>query len=284
MNVKIVCSLLNEDDWIEEMIEPFKSRAWELIAREAKNVDMFVTPSRYYKDFFISKTGLSDEIIDVIPLGIDPEFSEKPKTIGRPPAIGYFCRMNSFNGFDKITDAFIELKKQNVVPNLKLHLCGGYTSDDKPFISKHLKKIKANGFIKDVKIFYEFQGNKKADFFNSVDVISVPVRKYDGYGLYILEANLAGIPVVQPATGAFPEIVSTTGGGLIYKPDTVEALVEALTRIMTNNELRLSLAKTGFEKAKSEFSLNKMSQELDILYKKVICSCSRIACANFYPS
>ncbi len=26
MNVKIVCSLLNEDDWIDEMAEPFQSR------------------------------------------------------------------------------------------------------------------------------------------------------------------------------------------------------------------------------------------------------------------
>jgi len=232
---------------------------------------MFVTPTRYYKDFFISKTGLSGESIDIVPLGVDSEFVKPAaKTSPRPPAIGYFCRMNSFNGFDKITDAFIELKKQNVIPNLKLHLCGGYSGDDKPFISKHLRKIKANGFLKDVKVFHEFQGNKKADFLNSVDVISVPVKKYDGYGLYILEANLAGIPVVQPATGAFPEIVSTTGGGLIYNPDTIEALVEALTKIMTNNELRASFAKTGFEKARSEFSLDKMSRELDALYKKTV--------------
>jgi glycosyltransferase involved in cell wall biosynthesis len=270
INVKIVCSLLNEDDWIEEMAEPFKSKAWELIAREAENVDRFTTPSRYYKDFFISKTGLSGESIDIIPLGVDSEFIETPKITHLHPAIGYFCRMNSFNGFDKITDAFIELKKRNVVPNLKLHLCGGYTSDDKPFVSKHLRKIKENGFLKDVKVFHEFQGNKKADFINSVDVISVPVRKYDGYGLYILEANLAGIPVVQPATGAFPEIVSATGGGLTYTPDTIEALVEALTKVMTDKELRSSFSKSGYEKARSEFSLEKMSQELDVLYKKAI--------------
>ena len=269
LDVKIVCSLLNEDDWIEEMAEPFRSKAWELIAREANNVDRFVTPSRYYKDFFISKTGLSSETIDIVPLGIDAEFPQAPKNATRPPAIGFFCRMNSFNGFDKITDAFIELKKQNIIPNLKLHFCGGYTSDDKPFISKQLRKIKVNGFIKDVKTFHDFQGCRKADFFNSVDVISVPVRKYDGFGLYILEANLAGVPVVQPATGAFPEIIAAIGGGLIYEPDTVETLVEALTKIMTNNELRQSLAKTGFEKVRSEFSLDKMSCELEELYNSI---------------
>ncbi len=49
--------------------------------------------------------------------------------------------------------------------------------------------------------------------------MSVPVRKHDGYGLYILEANAAGIPVVQPATGAFPEILEITNGGITYAPD-----------------------------------------------------------------
>ena len=28
------------------------------------------------------------------------------------PAIGYFCRINSQNGFDKLVDAFIDLKKE----------------------------------------------------------------------------------------------------------------------------------------------------------------------------
>ena len=44
--------------------------------------------------------------------------------------------------------------------------------------------------------------------------MSVPVRKHDGYGLYLLEANAAGVPVVQPATGAFPEIIERTRGGI----------------------------------------------------------------------
>ncbi len=46
MDVKVVCSLLNEDDWIDDMTEPYRSRAWEMIAREAGYVDIFVTPSQ----------------------------------------------------------------------------------------------------------------------------------------------------------------------------------------------------------------------------------------------
>ena len=270
MDVKVVCSLLNEDDWIEEMAEPFRSKAWELIGKEAKYVDRFVTPSSYYKDFFISKTGLDSTNIDIVPLGFDPEEHNLIRDDTRPPAIGYFCRVNTFNGFDKIVDAFIDLKKKNSIPGLTLNVCGGYTGDDKPFVLAQIKKIREHGFQKSIKIYPEFQGNKKAEFFNDVDVISVPVRKYDGYGLYIIEANSAGIPVVQPSTGAFPEIIARTGGGICYNPDSIEALSEALSNILKDKNLRESLGGAGFKGVRSELSLANMSLGLNNLYETTL--------------
>ncbi len=270
MNIKVVCSLLNEDDWIEDMKEPFRSKAWELIARESEYVDRFVTPSRYYKEMFISKTRLKGDNIDIVPLGFDHEGFEADEIEGRAPAIGYFCRVNSHNGFDKLVDAFIELKKQNIIPELTLNVCGGFTGDDKPFISEQIKKIKENGFKKSVKIFPEFQGNKKAEFFRSVDVISVPVRKYDGYGLYILEANIEGVPVVQPATGGFPEIVEMTGGGITYEPDSIEALTESLKKVLTDSDLRKKLGNAGQKGVREKLSLGNMSAGLAELYDKTM--------------
>lgn len=270
IDVKVVCSLLNEDDWIEDMVEPFKSRAWELIAKEAVYVDRFVTPSQYYKDMFLSKTGLSGDNIEVIPLGFDPEnlHADKPET--RNPAIGYFCRVNAHNGFDKLVDAFVLMKTENSIPGLTLNVCGGYTSDDKPFVLSQIKKIKDHGFKKDVRIFPEFQGNKKAEFFHSVDIISVPVRKYDGYGLYLLEANIAGVPVVQPSTGAFPEIIKNTGGGITYEPDDVETLARSLTELMKNKSMREQLGKQGYAGVRSELSLSRMSERLEKMYRRTM--------------
>ena len=89
------------------------------------------------------------------------------------------------------------------------------------------------------------------EFFNDVDVISVPVRKFDGYGLYIIEANSSGIPVVQPATGAFPEIIEMTGGGIPYLPDTIGELSASLLKLLTD-ETALKLGETG----KKEFFQN----------------------------
>jgi glycosyltransferase involved in cell wall biosynthesis len=270
MDVKVVCSLLNEDDWIDDMVEPFKSKAWKLIAREAEYVDRFVSPSSYYKDMFIGKTGISGDNIDIVPLGFDPEGYNAEIKGPHPPALGYFSRVNEHNGFDKIIDAFIIMKDKNTVPDLTLNVCGGFTGDDKLFISSQIQKIRSSGYQKSVKIFPEFQGNKKAEFFSTVDVISVPVRKYDGYGLYILEANIAGVPVVQPATGAFPEIIAATGGGITYEPDTSESLAEALTKILTDKNLREDLSKKGYAGVRSELSLGNMSKGLETLYNKTI--------------
>ncbi len=268
IDVKIVCSLLNEDDWIDEMTEPYQTGAWDLIAREANHVDAFLTPSNYYKELFISKTGISGENFNVIPLGFDPDLIiEKEDNY---PAIGYFCRISSQNGIDKLVDAFIELKSTNSLPGLTLHISGGYTSDDKPFIAEQIKKIKSKGLTSYVRIYPEFHGNSKQQFFNNIDVMCVPVRKHDGYGLYLLEANAAGVAVIQPATGAFPEIVERTGGGIIYAPDTVTELTSGLLNILNNRELCLELGKKGQEKVLRELSLAKMSEGLSKVYNSLI--------------
>ena len=269
MDIKVVCSLLNEDDWIDEMAEPYQTGAWNLISKEASNVDAFITPSNYYKDLFISKTGISGENFHVIPLGFDGGnlmYTEK-KAVW--PSIGYFCRVSSQNGFDKLVDAFIKLKSGNDLPGLTLHISGGYTSDDKPFISEQIRKIKASGLKSFIRIYPEFHGNSKQDFFSNIDLMSVPVRKHDGYGLYILEANLAGVPVVQPETGAFPEIVARTMGGITYSDDNVGELSANILKLLKDDDLRTRLGKQGRENVLNKLSLEKMSEGLSKVYNSL---------------
>ncbi len=270
LDVKIVCSLLNEDDWIDEMAEPYRSDAWKLISEEAVNVDTFITPSNYYKELFISKTGFSGKNVHIIPLAIDTRNLNVLPKKNNYPAVGYFSRINSPNGFDKLVDAFIDLKTRNKLPELTLHVSGGFTGSDKSFIAEQIRKIKYHGLKSSIRIYPEFQGNSKEEFFSSIDIMSVPVRKHDGYGLYILEANASGVPVVQPETGAFPEIIEKTGGGITYSPDTTEELSAALVRLFEDNTLRASLGQRGKENVLRELSLAVMSEGLAIVYNETM--------------
>ena len=100
--------------------------------------------------------------------------------------------------------------------------------------------------------------------------MSVPVRKYDAYGLYILEANSVGVPVVQPATGAFPEIIENTGGGIIYLPDNTDELASGLVKLLNDISLRKSLGETGKKNVREKLTLEKMSVGLSEVYNKVL--------------
>jgi len=153
--------------------------------------------------------------------------------------------------------------------DLTLHVCGGYTADDKPFIKEQIKKIKHHGFKSSFRLYTEFRGNEREEFFRNVDVMSVPVRKYDAYGLYILEANGAGIPVVQPETGAFQEILEKTGGGIIYTPDNVEELSSSLLKLLTDKNLRDNLGSTGKASVQRELSMELMASGLAEVYNKI---------------
>lgn len=270
LGIPIVCSLQNEDDWIDDMIEPYQTMAWKMIGAESVNVDAFISPSAYFKNMFIEKTGISGENIYVVPSGIDIENIGGERKNRSIPAIGYYSRINYHNGFDKLVDAFLKLKSNNELKDFEFHICGGYTSDDKPFVKEQLMKFKEHGLKDKVKVYTEFHGKAKEEFFNNIDIMSVPVRKYEAYGLFILEANAAGVPVVQPATGAFPEIVEMTGGGIVYKPDTVEALADSILKLSSNKLLRSELGARGRKGIEDILSLENMAIGIIEVYNKVL--------------
>lgn len=269
MKVSVVCSLLNEDDWIDEMSEPFQSDAWRLIANEAENVDAFLSPSTYFSNFFRSKTGIPESKVHIVPLGLEARDLVSIEKKENWPSVGYFCRVNYMNGFDKLADAFIMLKSRGSLPGLTLHVSGGFTCDDKPFIAEQMKKIENAGFYDSVILYSEFQGKSKHDFFSNIDIMSVPVRKYDGYGLYLLEANAAGVPFIQPATGAFPEIVMRTGGGMTYTDDNVSSLADAIEKLLFDRQKITELGRTGKERVLDNLSLERMSEELSNVYSGI---------------
>ena len=150
---KIVCSLQNEDDWIEVMAEPYRSKAWELISEESRNIDLFISPSNYYKNFICEKTGIKEERIEVLPSGLEEKGFQNLSKITDVPTIGFYNRLSYLNGLDKIIDAYILIMKGNEVPSLQLHLCGGYTGDDKPFLKEQFRKLTESGFDQGVKLY-----------------------------------------------------------------------------------------------------------------------------------
>jgi glycosyltransferase involved in cell wall biosynthesis len=268
LDSKIICSLQNEDDWIEKMDEPYRSEAWKLIGEESSNVDYFVSPSEYFKNLVIEKTGIDPSKIKVVKSGLESSELDKVVHNNPNPAIGFYSRLSRQNGLDKIVDAYILLVGKEEISNLELHLCGGYTSDDKGFLKEQFKKLHDLNLDDKVKLYPGYRGINKQEFFSSIDIMSVPVSKPDAFGLYLLTANSAGVPVVQPSTGAFPEIVSMTGGGICYEPDTAEALAKSILSLLDDKVELSRLGKKGKETVLNELGTSDITSSILSVYRE----------------
>ena len=78
-----------------------------------------------------------------------------------------------------------------------------------------------------------------------------------------------GVPVVQPRSGAFPELVEATGGGLLFDPADPGALAAALDKLIADQALRRELGRRGRAGVKKHYSLAAMAEDLTGLYGEV---------------
>jgi glycosyltransferase involved in cell wall biosynthesis len=271
LRVPVFCSLQDEDVWINAMKESYKPKLWQLMSNKVKDIDAFIAVSHYFKKVMQNNMQIPDSKIFAVPIGVDPDLYTAHLPASNPQAIGYLSRMNEENGFGILIDAFIKLKKNPEFSSTRLILTGGKTDDDKPYISKQIKKLERQNIIDYVE-FIEF-GDKCStsnmeSFFDKISILSVPVVNGEAFGLYLLEAMASGIPVVQPALGAFPEIVKASNGGAIYSPNSADALCEKWQEVLQDTSRLDSLSHNSRKAVEEIFNLHRTTAQLVEIYRK----------------
>ena len=88
--------------------------------------------------------------------------------------------------------------------------------------------------------------------------------------MYLTESMASGIPVVQPALGAFPEIVNLSGGGIIYQPNTPDALCDALAILLSDREKLDTLSLNGRKGVELNFNIHNQAKEMIEVYQKLL--------------
>ncbi len=264
LDIPIICSVQDEEVWIDSLNKVHAGIAWQAIADNTQYISHFITTSEFYRN--IAKECIPGiRNIDVVYPAVD---KEKYASTAYPesPVIGFFYRMNRVNGLDILAKAFVELKKRNTIPRLKLKIGGGYTGKDKRFL-KEIRKI-LSCYPKDVEISGSYNLEEHADFFRSITVISVPLTFEEGVGLYLCEAFAAGRPAVEPATGSFPEIVGNAG--ILYQPNDSKTLADALETILTDQERYNRMVDEANNLSLKRYNQSVMSKKLESIYKQYI--------------
>jgi glycosyltransferase involved in cell wall biosynthesis len=266
----VICSLQDEDVWVDVMKPSAAESVWKLMSKKAAHVTKFISVSDYYAGVMKEKMALPEAKVASIHIGVDPaDYTFKPVT-EKKRNIGYISRMCHENGIDILVDAFILLKQKEGFEDVNLVLTGGSTGDDKKLLSDIRHRIKEHGLQKQVEFHDDFEEQGLRDYLEKVSVVSVPVRNGEAFGIYLLECMVSGIPVVQPALGAFPEIVELTGGGVIYQENTPEALARTLEKLLSDPEEMDRLSRTGKEGVDKHFHIDVQAQKTIKVYEQAI--------------
>lgn len=267
--VPVLCSLQDEDVWVDAMHPQFQQKIWDLMHERAKDVDTLVAVSNFFAETMKKRMNLPAEKVQTFYLGVDAADYHFIPTNKKPRNIGYISRMCHENGLDIVIDAFIELKKKPGFEDVKLVATGGSTGDDAKYIKEQKHKIRENNLDDSFEIILEFEGDTRHDFFKKVTLISVPVRIGEAFGMYLLESMASGVPVVQPALGAFPEIIELSGGGVTYMPNSPAKLSETWAGLLNNPEKLEKLSRDGYEGTKKKFNIHNHAAEIIGLYESL---------------
>lgn len=241
---KIWCVLQGDDIFLDALPEPWRTRAWNRLREITGDFDGYITHSDYYRQFMGERLNLPDGHVHLLPLTIDcSRHAGTPKRRhGSPPTVGYFARIDPAKGLDLLVEAVVLLQQE--FPDVRLR-AGGYLGASQRGFLDRVRKLAAPLGDR-----FEYLGSpatlaEKVAFLEGLDVFSVPTRYHEPKGIFLLEAWANGVPVVQPAHGAFPELVRSTRAGLLVTPDDPAALAEGLARILRDAELGENLSAAG---------------------------------------
>jgi glycosyltransferase involved in cell wall biosynthesis len=121
----------------------------------------------------------------------------------------------------------------------------------------------------------EFRGFRE-DVWAELDLMDVLVHASvtpEPFGQVIVEAMLAGVPVIAAAGGGPSEIVTDGIDGLLYPAGDVDALTQALQRLRSDGTLRARLGDAARIRAE-QFSPQAASASVMALYRRVLESSS----------
>ncbi len=269
----ICCTLQGEDLFLDGMREPYRSQAIELIRQQAEYVDAFIAVSSYYADFMAEYLGIPRSKIHVVPLGInltdyEAQSPRKLRTT-EPFTIGYFARVAPEKGLHVLAEAYKLLRQREDFPPAKLEAAGYIAPEHKPYLQEIETKLSEAGLAKEFHYHGAVEREAKLNFFQNVDVVSVPTTYAEAKGLSVLEAMASGVPVVQPKHGSFTEIVERTQGGLLFEPEDAAGLADAIYSLWKNPELADDLARRGASAVRQHYGVKLMAERAIEVYSSL---------------
>jgi glycosyltransferase involved in cell wall biosynthesis len=199
-------------------------------------VDLFIAPSRFLRDKMVS-WGLPARRIETIGHFL-PAASTAPAADDHDGSIlyaGYLVRQKGI---------FTLLRAMAQLPRLRLVVAG--RGPEAPAVSAAVRDLG----LGNVELAGFLRGEDLARAVRRASLLVFPSESYETFGMGILEAYLAGKPVVASNLGAYPELVDHgKRGGLLFRAGSARDLAAKIDALSRDEEGRRALGAAGRDHA-----------------------------------
>ena len=250
-----------------------KRRAWHRsihLKRQLRSVHRIITPSSATKADLVSLYNANPEKISVIPLGVSRantqrsarnwKVLQKQFSVSKPYILS-LCVLEPRKNITTLIRAFNEIAGKPEFQNLKLVIAGPYGWSYKDI----LKQAHASQFQQRIVVTGAIPENLKYELYSNASVFVYP-SFFEGFGLQLLEAMSAGVPVVASYTSSIPEVVGNAT--LFIDPRNAKQIAAVLQEVLGDKELQNNIIQAGVDRAQ-QFSWEKCATQTFHTLKQV---------------
>lgn len=211
--------------------------------RNARRADRVIVTSEHSRQVAVRAYDLDRARVHVVPEGIhEAAWADVPTedpTPGSPPLIVSVARQYRRKNTETLLRAMPRVCRD--VPGVRLRVIGGG-----PELPRLRSLAVSLGLDDGSVVFVGPVGGRDAvqRELSRADVFCLPSRQ-EGFGIVLLEAMAAGLPIVAANVGATPEVAPHEEVALLVGPDDVEGLARSLTTLLGDEALRERLSAAG---------------------------------------
>jgi glycosyltransferase involved in cell wall biosynthesis len=228
-----------------------------------------VVPSNAAASAFVAQGGRSD-LIEVIANGIDdiPE-SHSPAELRRllmlpeGTLLGVFSRLARWKGQHVILRALTQL------PGVNCIIVGDALFGEDAYAAELKKMVEELGLGDRVRFLG--QRSDVPRLMRAVDVMLHPSIDPEPFGRTLVEAMLAGVPVIATNTGAAPDILDQGRAGILIAPNDPEALAKAVRKVLAGTGDLADRLTYAVTRARTHYDVNQMLNAVTRLIDHVSC-------------
>uniref|UniRef100_Q07TH0 Glycosyl transferase, group 1 n=1 Tax=Rhodopseudomonas palustris (strain BisA53) TaxID=316055 RepID=Q07TH0_RHOP5 len=226
-----------------------------------------IVPSQAAAAAFIAEGGRA-ELIEIVANGLDVVPSEtRPaelrRELGLPegPLVGVFSRLAAWKGQHVVVQALAKL------PNVNCIIAGDALFGEQAYAASLSKMVDELGLAD--RVHFLGQRNDVPQLMQAVDVMVHPSIDPEPFGRTLVEAMLAGVPVIATDTGAASDILEAGRAGMLVPPNDPEALSASIASILAGAGGLAGQLDYAVVRAKTHYSMNRMLDSIGLLINRV---------------